>query len=199
MITPLLATHLDIGVTIPVPAPWARLLATMRTQIGDKLGNLTEPHITLVPPIRISSADLADFAPHFVKSALASSPFRIALRGVASFRPVADVVYVPLTAGADECAALADLLRSGPVEVPLEHPYQAHVTVAHNVGLRALKRAERSLKGFSAEFTATGIVLSVRTGGEEAPWAPVYHVGLGIESNIDTVRRLGPNAIQEPR
>lgn len=193
-----LATDLDIGVTLPVPAPWARLLATLRTRVGDKLGALTDPHITLLPATRISSADLADFAPHFVKAALATSPFRIGLTGVASFRPVADVVYVPVTAGADECATLADLLRSGPVEVPMKHPYQAHVTVAQNVGPAALKRAERALKGFSAEFTASGIVLSVRTGGEDAPWAPVYRVGLGLESNRDILKQLGFPTIQEP-
>jgi len=166
---------LEVGVTLPVPAPWRRMLALLRTSVGDPLGGVVDPHITLIPPTRIAGADLLDFAHHVDKVAAATSPFRVCLAGAGSFRPVSDVVFAPVAAGADECAGLAALLRSGPVEVSLDHPFHPHVTAAQNVGASGLDRATRYLRDFTAEYTATQLLLSARTADNPAaPWIPVF-------------------------
>jgi 2'-5' RNA ligase len=168
-----MADELEIGVTIPIPAPWRRLLALLRTSVGDPLGAQVDPHVTLLPPTRIADADLLDVARHVAKVAAETPAFRIGLAGSGTFRPVTEVVYVPLVEGAPGCAALAALLRSGPIEVPLEHPYSPHVTAAHNIGESGLNRAARYLDGFTAAFTATEILLSARpTGNPTAAWTP---------------------------
>ena len=171
---------LEVGVTLPVPPPWRRLLALLRTSVGDPLGAQIDPHITLVPSTLIADADLLDLAHHVDKVAAETHPFRIRLAGAGTFRPATAVVFAALVAGAAECAALAALLRSGPVAVPLERPFHPHVTAAHDIGEAGLDRAARYLDGFTAEFTATGILLSARAStGPAAPWIPVRLAGLG--------------------
>ena len=42
------------------------------------------------------------------------------------------VVFVSLVQGISRCEALAERIRRGPLDVPLQHPYHPHVTVAHH-------------------------------------------------------------------
>jgi 2'-5' RNA ligase len=175
--------QVEVGVTLPVPAPWRQYLSTLRTSVGDLQGAAVPAHATLVPATLVAIRDLGDFARHIVKVAEATEPFRVRLEGAATFRPVSAVVYVPLVEGALACSVLAELLRSGPVPVPLTYEYEPHVTAAHDISEAGLDRAERYLRDFTAEFTATEVLISVRSGTDPAEaWAPAHVVKLGAPS-----------------
>jgi 2'-5' RNA ligase len=176
----------EIGATIAVPGPWRQFLAALRVMVGDNLGEQFDPHITLIPPTRIDADDLLEFAGHLEKVASETPPFRIRLQGAQSFRPRSNVVFAPLVAGAEECTALADLLRSGPVDVPLDFDYHPHVTAAQDIGDAGLDQAERYLRDFAAEFIATEIGLSTRTCSDATePWRSVDRARLGTSAGAD--------------
>ncbi|WP_112136097.1 2'-5' RNA ligase family protein [Glycomyces dulcitolivorans] len=186
---PPVVERITIGATLPVPEPWRGLLASVRTGLGDPLGDVIAPHITLIPPTAIRPPDLRAFVRHARSVATRFTPFRVELDGVSSFRPVSDVVYSPLTAGASECAALAAALRAGPATVDLAYPYHPHVTLAHNRGPGALVRAKTLLNGFCAGFPLEEIVLSTST-GSAAEWTPLQRLSLNATSTAPELAGL---------
>jgi 2'-5' RNA ligase len=174
---------LDVGVILLVEEELRRMLALLRTSVGDPLGKVIDPHVTLVPPTRIEGRDLADFTRYVVDIASATPTFQVRLKGAKTFRPVTDVVYAPLVEGAAECTALAAALRGGPITVPLDYEYEPHVTVAHGIGDAGLDRAARYLAELDAVFPATEILVSARAaGGPAEHWTPVYRTRLGRPS-----------------
>ncbi|MBO3732770.1 2'-5' RNA ligase family protein [Glycomyces niveus] len=174
-----------VGVTYQVPRLARDMLTAIGTRVGDPLAKVLDPHLTFVPPTPIDSAGIVDFAVHVDKVAAATRPFRIGLHGAGTFRPVTDVVYARLAKGVAECSALAEELRSGPVEAVLEHPFHPHVTVAQNLPKAALDRAERELDGFVAECLVGEIVVSIRVAAETAGvWTPVARSTLGAAPRL---------------
>src|SRR4051812_1466493 len=122
-----------IGVAIAVPEPWATELQRHRAAVGDPLAEAIPAHVTLVPPTYVvgGSSELADIERHLVTVGAKTQPFRIRLRGTATFRPVSPVVFVVVTEGISSCELLAAAVRQGPLDQDLMFPYHPHVTVAH--------------------------------------------------------------------
>ena len=79
-------------------------------------------------------------------------PFPMRLSGSGTFRPVSRVVFVKVTEGAEQCARLESLVRSGPLAEPRAFPYHPHVTVAHDVSDDRLDAAVSLLAGYEAQF-----------------------------------------------
>jgi 2'-5' RNA ligase len=175
--------RLTVGVTSAVPSPWCETLAKIRIDTGDPFGGVIQPHLTLVPPIEISADELGVFETHLVKVAEFFNAFKVRLRGAGTFRPTSRVVYAAVVAGASECAYLAQLLRSGPVKVPLDFPFHPHVTAAHNVPDTELDWAAYALADFEAEFEVSELLLSTHgtpgvPAGTSGPWTPRRRVRL---------------------
>ena len=88
-----------IGVSIPIPEPYAARLTRARVEAGDPLAHAVPPHITLVPPTDINTADLASVEQQLSAVAATHRPFIVELAGTGSFRPVSPVVFVQLRTG----------------------------------------------------------------------------------------------------
>jgi len=172
-----MAERILVGAVLPVPEPWRSLLAAARTGLGDPLGDLVPAHITLLPHTWVRPGELPGLVRHVRTVAAAQVPVVMELDGVASFHPTSDVVYLPLTIGARECADLAAALRSGPVAVDLAYPFHPHLTLAHNRGPGAYARARSLLGRFRAAFTATELALSTST-GSLTEWKPLQRIAL---------------------
>jgi 2'-5' RNA ligase len=91
--------------------------------------------------------------------AAAHRPFRVRLRGTATFRPVSPVVFVVVVEGISGCEALEAALRSGPLTGTRRFPYHPHVTIAHEVPDETLDRAFDELATFEACFEVTSFSL----------------------------------------
>lgn len=150
-----------IGVSLAVPEPWGSRLQDFRVRNGDLQGESIPSHITLVPPVEVDPAGLADVERHLDRVAAGSSAYPVHLRGSGTFRPVSPVVFVNLVEGISRTEQLAHACRSGPLAVELDYPYHPHVTVAHHVDDEVLDRAFDELAGFDCSFTVVDFHLYV--------------------------------------
>src|SRR4051794_15445184 len=89
-------------------------------------------HVTLVPPTDVADS-LDKVERHLADIASATKPFRLHLRGTATFRPTSPVVFIAISEGIANCEVLAGAARQGPLEQELTFPYHPHVTVAHDI------------------------------------------------------------------
>lgn len=148
-----------IGVSIAVPEPFGSLLQRRRAGFGDPQAFAIPTHVTLLPPTEVDEAALPGIEAHLAEVAALGHPFELRLDGTDTFRPLSPVVFVKLVRGAEECKALQERVRSGPLERALQFPYHPHVTVAHGIDERAMDEAFDQLSGFSASWAATGFAL----------------------------------------
>lgn len=166
-----------IGVSIPIPQPYAERLHQVRHAVGDPLADAVPPHVTLMPPTDVERVDLVALRAHLRTVAAGSSAFRMILNGTGTFRPVSPVVFVQVSRGIAECEQLEKLVRSGPVERELEFPYHPHVTVAHHLDDAALDAAFDELADFRATFEVDGFDLYEH--GDDEVWRPVDRFAFG--------------------
>jgi len=165
-----------IGVAIALPEPWASELQDYRTALGDETATLIPTHITLVPPVELSEDELGSAEAHLADIADATDPFGIHLRGTGTFRPVSPVVFVSVVAGILQKKRLAEVVRHGPLAVPLQYPYHPHVTVAHHMPETVMDRAFDELAGFDCTFGAAQFQLYRHD--EENGWRPAREFAL---------------------
>jgi len=147
------------GVAITVPEPFGSALQAHRADFGDPLAEAIPPHVTLLPPTVVPTAEVARFEEHLSRLAAEVAPFLMRLAGTGTFRPVSPVVFVQVSRGIPECELLESAIRSGPVERDLEFNYHPHVTVAHHLDDAALDVAFASLGDFACEFEVGGVDL----------------------------------------
>lgn len=144
--------RLTVGVVIDLPEPHATVIDRWRGRSGDAQAGRIAPHITVLPPTVIEALELQEVLEHLDKVAAATSAFPLDLTGTGSFRPVSQVAFVRVGAGAGQCAELEAAVRSGPLGHPREYPYSPHVTIAHDVDDPALDEACAVLSDFVARF-----------------------------------------------
>ncbi len=160
----------DIGVAIGLPEPYTSELQGWRERLGDPNAAAIPPHVTLLPPTSLRSADLDVVEEHLRVIAAEEAPFTLQLLGSSSFRPVSPVVFVPLVLGGDECRRLERRVRSGPLSRDLTFDYHPHVTVAHDVGEARLDEALAALADYRATFRVWGFSLFEK--GKDGVWRP---------------------------
>jgi len=148
-----------IGVSIPIPPPYAGELQRARLEAGDPLAEAVPPHVTLMPPTPVDPDVEEELREHLAKVAGVTSPFRMTLRGTGTFRPISPVVFVALAEGIASCEQLERAVRSGPVQRDLQFPYHPHITVAHGVSEENLDRAFRELASYECSFEVAGFDL----------------------------------------
>lgn len=148
-----------IGVAVPVPEPFGTELQDWRRSFGDPLADAIPSHVTLLPPTAVDDTGEAVVSEHLDTVAARFAPFRVHLRGTATFRPISPVVFVTLAEGISACERLSAAIRTGPLEVDLSFPYHPHVTVAHHLPDDAMTNAFETLAGYDATFDVTAFSL----------------------------------------
>lgn len=159
------------GVAITVPEPFGAALQDARERFGDPLARFIPPHITLLPPTEIDEPSLEAFETHLEVVAQAHAPFRMALSGTGTFRPLSPVVFVQVSAGISHCELIETAVRSGPVERSLEFNYHPHVTIAHHLDEDRLDVAFDGLADFRCSFEVTSFELFHQT--DDGVWRPL--------------------------
>ena len=166
-----------VGVALAIPQPWARQLQDYRTSIGDTTATQIPTHVTLVPPTELSEEEVSLVERHLAEAATEVESFRIRLRGTGTFRPVSPVVFVTVAEGISQCEELAEMCRSGPLDIELIFPYHPHVTVAHHLDELTLDRAFDELADFECVFEADCFSLYAHDADEG--WQPTRAFPLG--------------------
>lgn len=159
-----------LGVTVPVPEPWASRVRLVRAEAGDPLARSVGPHITILPPTPVDQNVLAAVGEHLSAVASRTRPFVVELDGVDGFRPVSPVVYLAVARGSEDLDALQRAVRDeeGPLARELRFRFHPHVTLAHEVAPEALDAAAASGEGITAEFVADR--LELRALAEDGSW-----------------------------
>jgi 2'-5' RNA ligase len=142
----------SIGIAIVIPDPYAEQLRRWRAGFEDVGNHAVPPHVTLLAPTSLPEGVLPEMDRHLERVARTIGPFPMRLSGSGTFRPISPVVFVQVTEGAEQCAQLELLVRSGPLAEPRAFPYHPHVTVAHDVPDDRLDAAASLLAGYRAEF-----------------------------------------------
>lgn len=173
-----------IGIAIEVPEPYAAQLQEARARFGDPLARLIPPHVTLLGPTVLDPAELGDARDHLESVAAQAAPFRVHLRGSATFRPVSPVVFIQVVEGIAECEHLESAIRSGPLAQELRFNYHPHVTVAHEVPDAALDAAFDEMASYEASFDVTSI--SLYEHGDDGVWRPEQLFGLSADAGPAT-------------
>lgn len=180
---------LTIGVALPIPEPFLGELGAYRERFGDPLAHAIVAHITLVPPTQVADEDgLGQILAHLQVQAASMVPFPLVLEGAGTFRPVSQVVFVPIVEGEAEVRAAEAAVRSGPLDRPLSFPYHPHVTVAHDLEEEWLDQAHEALHSYRAAFEVDRLSLFIQ--GADAVWRPVVDFPFG-QSIIDPQRYAG--------
>lgn len=179
----------DFGVAIGLPEPYTSQLQGWRERLGDPNAAGIPPHVTLLPPTALSEQVIGDVEEHLRRVAAAGHPFRVHLRGSASFRPVSPVVFVPLVEGIADCEQLEAQVRSGPLQRELKFPYHPHVTVAHDLDEVSLDLAFAALADYDASFTVWGFTLFEQ--GRDRVWRPQRDFTFGAGGRPGPVEPAG--------
>jgi 2'-5' RNA ligase len=174
-------SKISLGVVIAIPEPHASVLAGWRHQVGDTLGELIPPHVTLLPPTPVNSDELPAIRSHLAKAAEAATAFPMHLYGTGTFRPMSPVVFIQVARGIADCELLEQSIRSGPLLRELDFTYHPHVTVAQEIPDEQLDAAYDGLSSFVARFAVDRFSLFERTGrGAAAQWIKQEDFILGV-------------------
>ncbi|WP_423462124.1 2'-5' RNA ligase family protein [Promicromonospora sp. MS192] len=169
--------QIRIGIAIEIPEPYAAELSAARVAADDPLARFIPPHITLLGPTVLEAGQLAEAREHLATVAAAAPPFRVQLRGTATFRPISPVVFVALSQGIAECEQLESSVRSGILDGELRFNYHPHVTIAHEVPDSALDKAFEAMADYSAEFDVDRFFQYEH--GDDGIWRPQAAFPLG--------------------
>ncbi|MGI8434032.1 MAG: 2'-5' RNA ligase family protein [Nocardioidaceae bacterium] len=177
-----------IGVAIAIPEPYAAELRQQRALFGDPEASRVPTHITLMPPSEVDG-HVDEVEKHLREVCERHEPFRLRLRGTATFRPVSPVVFVNVTEGISSCELLAEDVRTGPLDQQLAFPYHPHVTVAHHLAEPDLDRAYEALADYDCAFDVDSFHLYEH--GDDEVWRPRSSFHLRPDSEGDSTEEAG--------
>ncbi|WP_404289503.1 2'-5' RNA ligase family protein [Glutamicibacter arilaitensis] len=146
-----------LGVVIPVPEPQRSLLRDWRRVYGGAATAPIAPHITLISGSYLQSWDQA--ANQVRRVAQGSARFTVRLASVGSFRPASEVVYLPLSEGAEECWELHRALLADQLRHESQFEYHPHLTIAQNVPSADLDSAQEQLREADLSFEVRSLQL----------------------------------------
>jgi len=144
--------QMRIGISFPVPQPWAAEIAEARIRYGDEYGLMIPPHITIIGPTAVDRVEIPALIVQLDNICDQTPAFDLRLDGTDTFRPLSPVVYLKVTDGFDDCVALQAALQRGPLVSPARFEYHPHVTLAHDVPPEQLDIAQHEFENLSARF-----------------------------------------------
>ena len=153
-----------LGVAIEIPAPHGPALDAVRARYSPDDGDMPA-HVTILAPVDVDDDVLQAVIAHLEQVAARTAPFRLALRGTGTFRPVSPVVFVAVAEGISSCEQLERRVRSGDLAVETRFPYHPHVTIAHDVCDDDMDRALAELADFHADLTVAAMSLHENVDG----------------------------------
>lgn len=157
----------------------------LRRAVGDPSLARIPPHVTLVPPVNVRAAGLAD-ALRRVRAAAASvaGPLRLTLGSVSTFLPANPVLYLAVGGDLDGLRRLRDAVFAPPLERKLSWPWVPHVTLADGTSEERIAAGLGALADYAAVARIDRLVLL-----EEGPgrlWRPLADAALGRPVRVGT-------------
>ncbi|MHB8190027.1 MAG: 2'-5' RNA ligase family protein [Ferrimicrobium sp.] len=127
----------------------------LRAAVGSSGIGRIAPHITLIPPMEVSLAQLDEARSRLIALAASSAPFEVRVAGVGRFENRRTVSYL----GVDDDGSLVALYRrlgGGP-----ERPFIPHVTLVEDVSVKQACAIESALAAVEVAVKVDRITLLV--------------------------------------
>ncbi len=168
------------SVALLVPAPAAAEIDGLRRALGHRARERVAPHVTLVPPVNLTTVQLGEALALLRAAAASTRPFVVRLGPPATFRPATPVVYLPVgcpEGSPDDVTPVHALRRKvfvPPLARRLHWPFVPHVTVSEGIDPDRINAALRALRDFELEcrFDAVHLLAEQRTDGPPR-WLPI--------------------------
>ncbi|HMC39835.1 MAG TPA: GNAT family N-acetyltransferase [Acidimicrobiales bacterium] len=175
-----------LGVAVLLDPPVADEVNGLRRAVGDPSLARIPPHVTLVPPVNVRSADLAAALAVLQRAAAVTrpAPLTLSIGAVSTFLPVNPVLYLGVAGDLEGLRTLRDAVFRGPLERRLSWPWVPHVTLADGTDEARIEAALAALGDYTAQAVVDRVVLL-----EEGPgrrWSPLADAALGPPARVGT-------------
>jgi 2'-5' RNA ligase len=172
-----------LGVVLLLPDPVAGEVQGLRRACADPALDQVPPHLTLVPPVNVAEADLADALRVLRDAAAEASPLVLRLGPPETFLPVEPVLQLGI-GGEDEqlegLHALRDRAFLPPLARPLSHPFVPHVTLCASGTPGWIEQAARTLVAYEADLVVERLHLLQELALEDGrQWQAIADVPFG--------------------
>ncbi|HUY30811.1 MAG TPA: GNAT family N-acetyltransferase [Acidimicrobiales bacterium] len=158
-------------------------VAGLRRALAAARPERIAPHVTLVAPVNVASAELEDVVRAIGRLAASTRPFAATLGPVGTFAPERPVVYLSVSGAARELDELHRGASAGPLAPPAARPprpFVPHVTLSSAVDPPLVEACLAALAGYGRETTFTHLhLLAQDTAAPERPWRTVASPALG--------------------
>ena len=195
-----MAGRIRLGVVLQVDPPAATEIDGLRRALGDGALGRVAPHVTLVTPVNVPAASLADVLAVLQSAAAATAaPLHLELGPATTFHPVTPVVYLAVGGDLDDLGSLRERVSRSPLARTMTHPFVPHVTVADDMAPARIPAAVVALADYRTEVTVDRLHLLRETPGRiwrpiaDAPFGPPAVVARGgLPLELATSRLVDP-------
>jgi 2'-5' RNA ligase len=174
-----------LGVVLLIPPPVRTEVDALRRAVGEGDSARIAPHLTLVPPVNVRDAEV-DAAVAVLQRAAASQPgpIRLELGPVTTFAPVSPTLHLAVGGDVEAVHRLRDAVFVAPLERPLTHPFDPHVTLLEES--TCIDEATASLAGYRAECTIGAVHLMRESRDEDGHriWRPIADATFGARAGV---------------
>ncbi|HEX6395574.1 MAG TPA: 2'-5' RNA ligase family protein [Acidimicrobiales bacterium] len=174
-----------LGVALVLDPPVRDEVQGLRRALGDPWLQRVSPHLTLIPPVNVRSADLAAGL-EVLRSAAAvqAGLLRITLGPPATFLPDNPVLFLEVGGEIERLRQLRDAVFRSPLERPLSWPWVPHVTLADGIEENRIASAVQSLDRYAAVADFDRVVILEETRGRV--WKALADARLGPPAVVGT-------------
>jgi len=167
-----------LGVALLLPSPVAAEVDGLRRAVGDESLHRIPPHLTLVPPVNVAEARLAEALAVFRRAAAASRPLTLELGPPQTFLPDSPVLYLAVHGDVTEVHALRGRVLRDPLARTTSWPFVPHLTLADSASPEIIEAALTALARYLAEVRFDRVHLLRENAGRV--WEPITEAPLGL-------------------
>ena len=174
-----------LGVALLLDEPVRSEVEGLRRAVGDPSLGRMDPHITLVPPVNVRTADLPK-ALSLLRSAAAGQPGPLlgTFGPPGTFLPDNPVLYLQVGGDLERLAGLRDAVFHPPLARSLTWPWVPHITVGDGVPEERIRDALGVLGGYVAAAHFDRVVLLEEQRGRS--WVPIADACLEPKVTVGT-------------
>jgi 2'-5' RNA ligase len=172
-------------VALVVDPPLAIEVDGLRRALGDPSLERLPPHLTLVPPVNVRTAELPDAMALLRRAAeLVDGPLRLTLGPVTSFLPDNPVLYLAVGGDLDGLRQVRDAVFAPPLSRNLSWPWVPHVTVADGIEPERVVAGSQALDRYAVVAEFDRVVLLEEQ--SERVWRPLGDATFGPSALVGT-------------
>ena len=174
-----------LGVALVLDRPLADEIDGLRRAVGDPSLARIAPHVTLVPPVNVRTAELPAALQRLRRAAAAQpGPLRLTFGSIGTFLPVNPVLYLAVGGDVEGLQILRDSVFETPLQRHLSWPWVPHLTLADGGPEDRIGAALVALSDYAAVAEVDRVVLL-----EEGPgrvWSQLADAALGRPVRVGT-------------